>query len=104
MDFTLIKEGQKEPIADSAHSDLYLRSVHLEIELEAGTYIVYVRLDRTTTATATSTPPPRPSSPPRPPAPPGARRRVSRARRVGAAGGTSATRGCGVRGRALARA
>ncbi|KAF8159960.1 hypothetical protein B0H34DRAFT_424573 [Crassisporium funariophilum] len=47
MDFTLVKEGQKEPIADSAHSDFYLRSVHLEIELEAGTYIVYVRLDRT---------------------------------------------------------
>lgn len=42
MDFTLVKEGQKEPIADSGHSDFYLRSVHLEVELEAGDYIVYV--------------------------------------------------------------
>ena len=42
MDFTLVKEGQKEPIADSGHSDFYLRSVHLEVELEAGNYIVYV--------------------------------------------------------------
>ena len=42
MDFTLVKEGQKEPIADSGHSDFYLRSVHLEAELEPGNYIVYV--------------------------------------------------------------
>ena len=42
MDFTLVKEGQKEPIADSGHSDFYLRSVHLEVELEAGNYTVYV--------------------------------------------------------------
>jgi len=42
MDFTLVKEGQKEPIAESGHSDFYLRSVHLEVELEAGNYIVYV--------------------------------------------------------------
>ena len=42
MDFTLVKEGQKEPIAESGHSDFYLRSVHLEVELEAGDYIVYV--------------------------------------------------------------
>ena len=42
MDFTLVKEGQKEPIADSGHSDFYLRSVHLEAELEEGNYIVYV--------------------------------------------------------------
>ena len=42
MDFTLVKLGQKEPIADSGHSDFYLRNVHLEVELEAGEYIVYV--------------------------------------------------------------
>ena len=42
MDFTLVKEGHKEPIADSGHSDFYLRSVHLEVELEPGNYIVYV--------------------------------------------------------------
>ncbi|KAF9480348.1 cysteine proteinase [Pholiota conissans] len=47
MDFTLVKEGEKIPLAESAHSEFYLRSVHLEIELEAGDYIVYVRLDRT---------------------------------------------------------
>ncbi|KDR70872.1 hypothetical protein GALMADRAFT_75596 [Galerina marginata CBS 339.88] len=47
MDFALVKEGETEPIAESAHSEFYLRSVHLEAELEAGTYMVYVRLDRT---------------------------------------------------------
>ncbi|KAF8808297.1 cysteine proteinase [Phlegmacium glaucopus] len=47
MDFTLVKEGQKEPIAESGHSDFYLRSVYLEVGLEAGNYIAYVRLDRT---------------------------------------------------------
>ncbi|KAF8808303.1 hypothetical protein BYT27DRAFT_7189124 [Phlegmacium glaucopus] len=41
MDFTLVKEGQKEPIAESGHSDFYLRSVHLEVDLEAGNYIAY---------------------------------------------------------------
>ena len=46
LDFTLVKEGEKEPIAESAHSEFYLRSVYLETELEAGNYIVYVRLDR----------------------------------------------------------
>lgn len=47
MDFALVKEGEKEPLAESLHSDFYLRSANLEIELEAGNYIVYVRLDRT---------------------------------------------------------
>lgn len=46
MDFVLVKQGDKEPLAESAHSDFYLRNVHLEIELEAGDYNVYVRLDR----------------------------------------------------------
>ena len=41
MDFTVIKEGQKEPIAESGHSYLFLWSVHLEVELEAGNYTVY---------------------------------------------------------------
>ncbi|KAF8799617.1 cysteine proteinase, partial [Phlegmacium glaucopus] len=47
MDFTLVKEGRGEPIAESGHSDFNLRSVHLEVDLEAGNYIVYVRLVRT---------------------------------------------------------
>ena len=42
MDFALVREGEKEPLAESLHSDFYLRSVNLEIELEAGNYIVYV--------------------------------------------------------------
>ena len=42
MDFALVKEGEKEPLAESLHSDFYLRSVNLEVELEAGNYIVYV--------------------------------------------------------------
>jgi len=46
MDFALVKQGEKEPIAQSVHSSFYLRSVHLEAKLDAGTYLVYVRLDR----------------------------------------------------------
>ncbi|KAJ2912950.1 hypothetical protein MD484_g7458, partial [Candolleomyces efflorescens] len=45
LDFVLVKEGEKEPIAEVAHSDFHLRSVNLEAQLEAGNYIVYVRLD-----------------------------------------------------------
>ncbi|KAF8808296.1 cysteine proteinase [Phlegmacium glaucopus] len=41
MDFTLVKEGQKEPIAESGHLDFNFRSVHLEVDSEAGNYIVY---------------------------------------------------------------
>ncbi|PPQ65694.1 hypothetical protein CVT24_012112 [Panaeolus cyanescens] len=47
MDFVLVKEGERKPIAASSHSEFYLRSVHLEANLEAGNYTVYVRLDRT---------------------------------------------------------
>ena len=47
MDFCLVKEGEEDTIAESAHSDFYQRSVHLEVDLDKGTYIVYVRLDRT---------------------------------------------------------
>jgi len=46
MDFVLVKEGESVPIAPSLHSTFFQRSVSLEIELEEGTYIVYVRLDR----------------------------------------------------------
>ncbi|KAF9009888.1 hypothetical protein BDQ17DRAFT_1347079 [Cyathus striatus] len=47
LDFVLVKEGVKEPVAVSNHAWLYTRSVNLEMELEAGNYIVYVRIDRT---------------------------------------------------------
>lgn len=46
LDYVLVKEGEKEPIAEVAHSEFHLRSVNLEVQLEAGNYIVYVRLDR----------------------------------------------------------
>ncbi|TFK24068.1 cysteine proteinase [Coprinopsis marcescibilis] len=46
LDFTLVKVGDPEPIAEVAHSEYHLRSVNLEIDLEEGDYIVYVRLDR----------------------------------------------------------
>ncbi|KAF9009892.1 hypothetical protein BDQ17DRAFT_1299500 [Cyathus striatus] len=45
LDFVLVKEGEKEPLAESNHAWFYTRSVNLEIELEAGNYIVYVSLD-----------------------------------------------------------
>ena len=47
MDFSLVREGEKTPICSSNHSYLFRRSVNLEATLEAGTYLVYVRLDRT---------------------------------------------------------
>ncbi|KAG2011227.1 hypothetical protein CC2G_011370 [Coprinopsis cinerea AmutBmut pab1-1] len=47
LDFVLVKEGEKEPIAEVTHSEFHLRSVNMEIHLEEGNYIVYVRLDRT---------------------------------------------------------
>ncbi|KAF9529607.1 hypothetical protein CPB83DRAFT_852411 [Crepidotus variabilis] len=46
MDFTLVKEGETEPIAASVHSASGMRDVHLETELKEGKYVVYVRLDR----------------------------------------------------------
>ena len=47
IDFTLVKEGEEDPISESGHSDFYQRSVHLEADLDEGDYVVYVRLDRT---------------------------------------------------------
>lgn len=46
VEFSLVREGEKTPIASSNHSYLFSRSVNLEATLEAGTYLVYVRLDR----------------------------------------------------------
>lgn len=42
LDFVLAKRGEKLPLAESASSLLYSRSVNLEMDLEAGEYIVYV--------------------------------------------------------------
>ncbi|KAF9449391.1 cysteine proteinase [Macrolepiota fuliginosa MF-IS2] len=46
LNFVLVKEGEKEPLAESAHVLFWARSANLEIELEAGKYFVYVRIDR----------------------------------------------------------
>lgn len=46
LDFVLVKVGEKTALAEVPHSEFDLRSVNLEIELEKGDYIVYVRLDR----------------------------------------------------------
>ncbi|KAF8210804.1 hypothetical protein K438DRAFT_1664769 [Mycena galopus ATCC 62051] len=46
FDFLLFKRGQTEPVANSSHPRFYSRSVNLELDLEAGDYIVHVRLDR----------------------------------------------------------
>jgi len=46
MDFALVKQGETEPIVEVAHSEIYTSNVNAEVELEAGTYLVYVRLNR----------------------------------------------------------
>ncbi|KAJ7125745.1 cysteine proteinase [Mycena crocata] len=46
FDFVLFKKGQKEIVAESSITRFYLRSVNLEVQLEAGDYVVHVRLDR----------------------------------------------------------
>ncbi|ESK87854.1 hypothetical protein Moror_15302 [Moniliophthora roreri MCA 2997] len=46
FDFLLYKEGEDEYLAESAHSRFKSRSINLEIDLEAGNYVVHVRLDR----------------------------------------------------------
>ncbi|KAJ6461187.1 hypothetical protein C8R47DRAFT_1160099 [Mycena vitilis] len=46
FDFLLFKRGQTEPIARSAQPDFYHRSVNIQLNLEAGDYVLHVRLDR----------------------------------------------------------
>ncbi|KAJ7104892.1 hypothetical protein C8R44DRAFT_807236 [Mycena epipterygia] len=46
FDFFLFKTGETEPLATSSQSQFYLRSVNMELELDAGDYVVHVRLDR----------------------------------------------------------
>ncbi|PPR07664.1 hypothetical protein CVT26_001594 [Gymnopilus dilepis] len=45
LDFILAKEGETVPLEQSSYSFFYTRSVTIEIELEAGNYIVLARLD-----------------------------------------------------------
>ncbi|KAJ7173341.1 hypothetical protein C8R46DRAFT_946051 [Mycena filopes] len=46
LEFVLFKKGHKELVAESTQTRFYLRSVNLEAQLEAGEYVVHVRLDR----------------------------------------------------------
>jgi len=40
----LAKEGETEPLAESSYSFFYTRSVNVELNLEAGNYIVLVSI------------------------------------------------------------
>jgi len=42
IDFIIAKEGEKEALAESSYSFFYTRSVSVELNLEAGNYIVLV--------------------------------------------------------------
>lgn len=42
LDFILAREGETEPLAESSYSFFYTRSVNVELELEAGNYVVLV--------------------------------------------------------------
>jgi len=44
LDFILAKEGETEPLAESSYSFFYTRSVNVELNLEAGNYIVLVSI------------------------------------------------------------
>ncbi|KAJ6467998.1 hypothetical protein C8R47DRAFT_1152164 [Mycena vitilis] len=46
FDFALFKKGTKELIAQSSTTRFWLRSVNVEVQLEAGEYVAHVRLDR----------------------------------------------------------
>ncbi|THU76891.1 cysteine proteinase [Dendrothele bispora CBS 962.96] len=46
FDFIIFKAGKKEIIAESSLSRLYARSVNVEVNLDAGDYVIHVRLDR----------------------------------------------------------
>ena len=42
MDFILAKDGEFEPLAESSYSFFNTRSVSVELDLEAGNYLVLV--------------------------------------------------------------
>jgi hypothetical protein len=48
LEFALVKRGETDPLSEATPTLLYSRSVNLEIDLDVGEYVVYVRLDRTT--------------------------------------------------------
>jgi hypothetical protein len=44
LDFKLYKKGDPELLARSSHSTFFCRSVNCELDLEAGDYVVHVRI------------------------------------------------------------
>ncbi|KAH7100356.1 cysteine proteinase [Auriculariales sp. MPI-PUGE-AT-0066] len=46
LEFSLFERGGTEPIGESVHSVFWTRSVATELELDAGDYVVHVRMDR----------------------------------------------------------
>ncbi|KAJ7239564.1 hypothetical protein B0H12DRAFT_1237530 [Mycena haematopus] len=46
FDFALFKKGSKELVAQTSLTRFFLRSVNVELNLDAGEYVVHVRLDR----------------------------------------------------------
>ncbi|KAK0441733.1 uncharacterized protein EV420DRAFT_1649976 [Desarmillaria tabescens] len=46
FDFAVFKKGEKDIIAQSSASRVLARSINVELDLEAGSYVVHVRLDR----------------------------------------------------------
>ncbi|KAF9499309.1 cysteine proteinase [Pleurotus eryngii] len=46
FNFILFKTGEPEILAESSHARLWSRSVNVELELEAGDYVLHVRVDR----------------------------------------------------------
>lgn len=52
LDFVLVKAGEDNPIVETQHTKFQARDVSVEVRLEAGTYIVYARLDRLIDASA----------------------------------------------------
>ncbi|KAJ7589466.1 cysteine proteinase [Mycena floridula] len=49
FNFQIFKKGETEPMEESNLSQPWTRSVNVELDLEAGEYIVHVRLDRPST-------------------------------------------------------
>lgn len=46
LDFKLFKKGEDRVLVNSSHATFFGRSVNAEIDLEAGEYVVHVRIDR----------------------------------------------------------
>ncbi len=44
LDFILAREGETIPLAESSYSFFYTRGVSVEMELEAGNYVVLVSI------------------------------------------------------------